>query len=263
MGLERNAPCPCGSGVKRKKCCGTDIEDGYPPELLRMMRVFYDLRTAFLRQRPEGYESEAQHVFSLAMMDVEEHTAENSEWFQYMTAPDIKGGLTIWALLDYRPAPGAPTAMELVYDELKAKYAEVHREMLQLVANSPMRLVRVTAFDSSTDEMEVEYVDDGADGIPFPVPNVFGVEPGDLVALRFFGLYEGKANFGQEFLRFPAEKADVVLAEYSKRHRDQSAALCFYRSYFRHVWERPDMKRYTTDLHLDDPDNVVIQEVPD
>jgi hypothetical protein len=56
VNVARNAPCPCGSGLKYKKCHGTSRED---PERLQALAEAHDLAALFPFLRPRGTAVEA------------------------------------------------------------------------------------------------------------------------------------------------------------------------------------------------------------
>lgn len=246
MRSRRNDPCPCGSGVKRKKCCEPSISDSVPPELFRHLSVSHSLQRILGSDKWQAYRHEGRDQFGMAMADTEHPEAEDSGWFLFLCDDDIQAEVLHWVMFEYREKPGQPTFYEQVREDLERRLSEHHREALQQLASAPIRLFRVLETHEEVGEITVEYVDDGADGMGFRLPIFVRHEPGVLLATRFFGTHKGLPNPGWEMLRFPPDKADLVLKDFAMRHRDQADTLCFHRSYYRHVWEKPKNKHHVT-----------------
>ncbi len=68
--LSPNAPCPCGSGVKYKKCCARYHKGAAAPDALALMKSRYSAYAA----------GESRYIIATTHPDNPDYTTETSQW---------------------------------------------------------------------------------------------------------------------------------------------------------------------------------------
>ena len=163
MSTDRNAPCPCGSGLKYKKCCLPKQQAAAPVEAgwLRMRRTEGELtdRLSALTHRDYGRESVAMAWDEYTLWH--EPPADPQEW------PEFETSFIPWLLFDWAPGRFEPKGRR-------------RRATIPLV--SPARHL-IERRGADLDSYELRYLEEAC-GQPFTFCQVISAESGRRLTLR-------------------------------------------------------------------------------
>lgn len=163
MTTDRNAPCPCGSGLKYKKCCLPKQQAAAPVEAgwLRMRRTEGELtyRLKALLERDYGRESVAMAWDEFTLWP--EPPADPQEWHEFETS------FIPWLLFDWAPGRFEPKG---------------RRRLATIPRVSPARHL-IERRGAHLDSYELRYLEEACSQ-PFTFCQVVGADPGRQLTLR-------------------------------------------------------------------------------
>lgn len=163
MSTDRNAPCPCGSGLKYKKCCLPKQQSAAPVDAgwLRMRRTEGELthRLSLLLDRDYGRESVARAWDEYTLWP--EPPADPRQW------PEFDSSFVPWLLFDWEPGRFEPKR---------------RRQRATIPLISPARHL-IERRGADLDSYELRYLEEAC-GQPFTFCQVMGADPGRQLTLR-------------------------------------------------------------------------------
>lgn len=170
MSADRNLPCPCGSGLKYKKCCLPKQQAVAPVEAgwLRMRRTEGELveRLTTLLKRDYGRESVTLAWDEYTLWP--EPEADPQEW------PEFETSFVPWLLFDWEPGRYAP--------KRRKKRAGADGDNGGRPAMSPARHL-IARRGANLDSYELRYLEEACSR-PYTYCQVVSAEPGRLLTLR-------------------------------------------------------------------------------
>ncbi len=133
----RNAPCPCGSGKKFKKCC-LGKEPSAPFTAAERKSALEKLMSFLARPAFEGHHLAAGATFWSAWLDAHGETGRGA-----MDLDESIGAFFTWFALDFRLTDGA-TVLELFLRQPAGALGRGEREYLERMRDTHMRPYQVT-----------------------------------------------------------------------------------------------------------------------
>ncbi len=185
----RNAPCPCGSGEKYKKCClGTGVFT--PGEKQKMVTIeqIQDRLKKFLPGEKRHFEKGFANA-PVPLIPEEESTPEQN---------DLMELLMEWVIYDYRP-PGGKT----LFEKFLATEGKDLPEEVKGWGESYPTLFRVKEIDDKkVIKLEKLYSEQGAISPEIPDPEG-RFNQGDVLVFRFLPLGENSGYFSALYSMTP------------------------------------------------------------
>ncbi|MDB4324709.1 SEC-C metal-binding domain-containing protein [bacterium] len=142
--IQRNAPCPCGSGRKQKHCCGTTTTVGDFTRA-RNLRCEIDLGQKAIawatRKYGEQSVEEAWIEFSLGLLGIPLHDLDEMAPFSALFFP-------WWLYGGSVDDEGARSPVVEYLDSCRTPAGSFERQMARTIAESPFSFHRVTDVDA-------------------------------------------------------------------------------------------------------------------
>jgi hypothetical protein len=137
-GVDRNKPCPCGSGKKLKMCCGARPFAEIKPEASTKKRQVDAILTYVSKEHREAVEDAYEIFFD--EFDPEEHLDDG---LQNMAIINFWDWVVSDALADYNDPDNLTTLLDLYIDDNREALSDDDMSVLRKIRNSHLSLYEV------------------------------------------------------------------------------------------------------------------------
>ncbi len=211
----RNAPCPCGSGKKFKKCCGFDLPreaEAFLEPISDDMRTGTKVDLYFESFRGVLLYAETLKASSKFGTDLRHMWRDFEERFKPGTEDGLYDSFFMnWFALDNRFGVDQRTAVERMMDEVRFKTVRPEvQEAIRTLSDSYSTCYVVKKLRE--DAIIFEELATGIQWTVYRIGDPYEEEakPGVIWHARFVGPRTGAYYFGQPFIFDPEAKADFT-----------------------------------------------------